>query len=58
MNSKSEELFEELLKLEDRLWNREDVGDDDLPLFSHAIDFIVANKDRFIKFIDDKEKTC
>ena len=51
-----EKIFDELVKLEKKLWDREDYGEEDIPLFSNAMDFISEHKEDFIKFFDGENR--
>lgn len=46
------QIYEELVKLEKKLWNREDYNEEDIPLFSNAMDFITANRKEFEEFFE------
>lgn len=46
------QIYEELKKLEKKFWNREDYGEEDIPLFSNAMDFIEAHKKEFEEFFE------
>lgn len=45
-------IYEELVKLEKKLWNREDYSEEDIPLFSNAMDFIEAHEKEFEEFFE------
>lgn len=43
-------IYNELVKLEKKMWNREDYSEEDITLFSDAMDYIENNKKDFIEF--------
>lgn len=47
-------IYNELVALEKRLWNREDYGEEDITLFSNAMDFIADNLAEFTEYFDKK----
>lgn len=52
MTSKGEQTFADLIKLEHTFWNREDYTEEDIPLFSTAVDFIESHYREFLKFCE------
>lgn len=50
MISKGEQTFTDLIKLEHKFWNREDYTEEDIPLFSTAVDFIESHYREFVEF--------
>lgn len=59
VSGKGEQVFADLIKLEHKFWNREDYGEEDIPLFTTALDFIESQYREFKKFCElrsgDKE---
>lgn len=53
-----EEIYKALTELEKKLWNREDYSEEDIPLFSNAMDFITANKEAFEEFFEPTPEDC
>lgn len=47
-------MFDDLVNFEKRLWNREDYYEEDITLFSWVVDYIEANKKDFEKFVKEK----
>lgn len=52
MISKGEQTFTDLIKLEHKFWNREDYAEEDIPLFSNAVDFIESHYREFLEFFE------
>lgn len=48
-------IWDGLVELEKKMWNREEYGDDDITLLSNALDYIEENKEDFYKYFNDKE---
>lgn len=49
------EIFNDLVKLEQKLWNREDYSEDDITTFSNAMDFIEKYLEEFKEYFKEKE---
>lgn len=52
MTRKGEKTFGDLILLEHKLWDRKDYNEEDLPLFSIALDFIESHYREFGKFCE------
>lgn len=52
MTRKGEKTFGDLILLEHKLWDRKDYNEEDLPLFSIALDFIESHYREFEKFCE------
>lgn len=50
-----DDILENAVALEHKLWNREDYSEEDIPLFSNIMDFIMENKESFIKYFNGAE---
>lgn len=48
------EIFNDLVKLEQKLWNREDYSEDDITTFSNAMDFIEKYLEEFIEYFKER----
>lgn len=48
-------IWDGLVELEKKMWNREDYSEDDITLLSNAMDYIEENKEDFYKYFNDKE---
>lgn len=48
-------LFENLVVLENKLWNRADYSEDDITTFSNAMDFIEANINEFKEYFKGEQ---
>lgn len=46
-------IFEDLVILENKLWNRADYNEEDITTFSNAMDFIEANLDEFKEYFNE-----
>lgn len=51
----SEKVYKDLVALEKKMWNREDYSEEDIPLFSSAMDFITDNRTLFMKYFDSEQ---
>lgn len=53
------EIFDDLIVLEKKFWNRADYSEDDITTFSNAMDFIEEHLEEFCEFFkeikDDEE---
>lgn len=49
---KGERTFGDLVLLEHKLWDRKDYNEEDLPLFSIALDFIESHYSEFKEFCE------
>lgn len=52
MTKKGEKTFGDLVLLEHKLWERKDYSEEDLPLFSIAMDFIESHYKEFMEFCE------
>ena len=48
------EIFNDLVDLEKKFWNREDYSEDDITTFSNAMDFIEEHLEEFEEFFKEK----
>ena len=48
------EIFEDLVTLENKLWNRADYNEEDITTFSNAMDFIEAYLDEFKEYFKER----
>lgn len=48
-------IFDDLVTLEKKLWNREDYSEDDITTFSNAMDFIEEYLEEFKEYFKEKE---
>lgn len=48
-------IFNDLVTLENKLWNREDYSEDDITTFSNAMDFIEKYLEEFMEYFKEKE---
>lgn len=48
------EIFNDLVKLEQKLWNRADYSEDDITTFSNAMDFIEKYLEEFIEYFKER----
>ena len=53
--SVGEQIWDALVELERKFWNREDYSEEDIPLLSNVIDYIDADREDFIKYFNDRE---
>ena len=49
---KGEQVFADLIKLEHKFWDRKDYNEEDIPLFTIALDFIESRYREFKKFCE------
>lgn len=56
--SVGEKILLELWELEKKFWDRADYSEEDIPLFSNAMDFIEENSDKFIEYMNEREQAC
>lgn len=49
-------IFEDLVALEKKFWNREDYSEDDITTFSNAMDFIEEHLEEFKEYFKDRTK--
>ena len=52
---KGEQVFESLVELERKMWNRESYNEEDITLLSDAMDFIEYYKKEFEEFFEAKD---
>lgn len=48
------QIFNDLVKLEQKLWKREDYSEDDITTFSNAMDFIEEHLEEFKKYFKER----
>lgn len=48
-------IFDDLVALEKKFWNREDYSEDDITTFSNAMDFIEEHLEEFKEYFREKE---
>lgn len=53
---KGEEIFNALVELERKFWNREDYGEEDIPLLSNAMNFIAENLTEFTEYFEYQDQ--
>ena len=49
------QIFDDLVALEKKFWNRVDYSEDDITTFSNAMDFIEENLEEFKEFFKEKK---
>lgn len=53
--SVGERIWDDLVTLEKKFWNREDYSEDDITTLSNAIDYIESNREDFENYFKEKE---
>lgn len=48
-------IYNDLVDLEKKFWNREDYSEDDITTFSNAMDFIAEHLKEFEEYFKEKE---
>ena len=49
---KGEQIFDALIALEKKFWDREDYNEDDITVLSNAMDFIEEHHDEFCEYFE------
>lgn len=49
------QIFDDLVELEKKFWNRVDYSEDDITTFSNAMDFIEEHLEEFKEFFKEKK---
>lgn len=49
------QIFDDLVALEKKFWNRADYSEDDITTFSNAMDFIEEHLEEFKEFFKEKK---
>ena len=49
------QIFDDLIVLEKKMWNRADYSEDDITTFSNAMDFIVEHLEEFKEYFKEKD---
>lgn len=55
MKDVGKKIFDDLVALEKKFWNREDYSEDDITTFSNAMDFIEEHLEEFKEFFKEKK---
>ena len=53
--SVGERIWNDLVTLEKKFWNREDYSEDDITTLSNVIDYIESNREDFENYFKEKE---
>lgn len=48
------QIFNDLVKLENKMWKREDYSEDNITTFSNAMDFIEEHLEEFKKYFKER----
>lgn len=56
MKNIGEEIYNDAVSLEKKFWDREDYGEEDIPLLSNMMDFIELHKVEFINYFNNLDK--
>ena len=49
------QIFDDLIVLEKKMWNRADYSEDDITTFSNAMDFIEEHLEEFKEYFKEKD---
>ena len=50
--NKGEEIWDALVELEKKFWNREDYSEEDVTLLSDVIDYIESDREDFVRYFN------
>lgn len=53
--STGERIWDDLVALEKKFWNREDYSEDDITTLSNVVDYIESNREDFENYFKKKE---